>query len=280
MPMKSIKAFTLIELLVVIAIIAILAAILFPVFAQAKEAAKATQCLSNTKQIGTATMLYLNDFDDVYPQSVYDMQSADIRFGMGDQAFTVYDAMMPYMKSVGILVCPSNIPGINFAGTEPTSILSSVGLRAAGTFKFASYAPNFTVFEDPALASDYGAQAYAQVVNATSLPKPADTVLFFDATYVTAADPVPANYSSYCQSEWPTPETLFSTANFPANPLHHSGFNITWADGHAKRVPQNANLGSTSSSGCFTEPVPCPTYHLPCDLSGIPDGNASTWDGH
>jgi len=63
----SSKAFTLIELLVVIAIIAILAAILFPVFAQAKEAAKKTQCLSNMKQIGTAMMMYLNDNEDVYP---------------------------------------------------------------------------------------------------------------------------------------------------------------------------------------------------------------------
>ncbi|MEZ0324911.1 MAG: prepilin-type N-terminal cleavage/methylation domain-containing protein [Fimbriimonas sp.] len=60
------KAFTLIELLVVIAIIAILAAILFPVFAQAKAAAKTTQSISNMKQIGTAIQMYLNDFDDVY----------------------------------------------------------------------------------------------------------------------------------------------------------------------------------------------------------------------
>lgn len=59
------KAFTLIELLVVIAIIAILAAILFPVFAQAKMAAKKTQDLSNLKQIGTASMMYFNDYDDV-----------------------------------------------------------------------------------------------------------------------------------------------------------------------------------------------------------------------
>ena len=59
------KAFTLIELLVVIAIIAILAAILFPVFAQAKEAAKKTSCLSNLKQIGTSMHLYTNDSDDV-----------------------------------------------------------------------------------------------------------------------------------------------------------------------------------------------------------------------
>jgi len=59
------KAFTLIELLVVIAIIAILAAILFPVFAQAKNAAKVTACLSNTKQISTGMLLYANDHDDM-----------------------------------------------------------------------------------------------------------------------------------------------------------------------------------------------------------------------
>src|SRR5688572_7516015 len=60
------KAFTLIELLVVIAIIAILAAILFPVFAQAKNAAKKTSDLSNLKQLGTAEQIYLADYDDVY----------------------------------------------------------------------------------------------------------------------------------------------------------------------------------------------------------------------
>lgn len=65
------KAFTLIELLVVIAIIAILAAILFPVFAQAKEAAKKTACLSNLKQVALATIMYANDYDDVNTPSEY-----------------------------------------------------------------------------------------------------------------------------------------------------------------------------------------------------------------
>src|ERR1700733_8740150 len=61
--------FSLIELLVVIAIIAILAAILFPVFAQAKQAAKKTVDLSNTKEMGLAFMMYANDYDDTAPFS-------------------------------------------------------------------------------------------------------------------------------------------------------------------------------------------------------------------
>ncbi len=62
------SAFTLIELLVVIAIIAILAAILFPVFAQAKDAAKQTVCISNTKQMAIGGLLYATDNEDVLPR--------------------------------------------------------------------------------------------------------------------------------------------------------------------------------------------------------------------
>lgn len=65
--MQQRRGFTLIELLVVIAIIAILAAILFPVFAQAREKARQTTCVSNLKQIGTAFMMYVQDYDETYP---------------------------------------------------------------------------------------------------------------------------------------------------------------------------------------------------------------------
>src|SRR3569832_663681 len=64
------RAITLIELLVVIAIIAILAAILFPVFAQAREKARMTACLSNLKQIGSGVMMYVQDYDESFPVTI------------------------------------------------------------------------------------------------------------------------------------------------------------------------------------------------------------------
>ena len=75
------RAFTLIELLVVIAIIAILAAILFPVFAQAKLAAKKTSALSNVKQLGTGVAIYLADADDTYPMAFSRRATGTWRFG-------------------------------------------------------------------------------------------------------------------------------------------------------------------------------------------------------
>lgn len=91
---SSKRAFTLIELLVVIAIIAILAAILFPVFAQAKEAAKKTTCLSNQKQIGLGILLYQGDTDDVFPMDQYwDYASLNI------QQVRWFDNVYPYIKS-------------------------------------------------------------------------------------------------------------------------------------------------------------------------------------
>jgi prepilin-type N-terminal cleavage/methylation domain-containing protein/prepilin-type processing-associated H-X9-DG protein len=85
------RAFTLIELLVVIAIIAILAAILFPVFAQAREKARAATCISNQKQIANALMMYTQDYDETYPQSEYGGGS----FGPQQQW---YEMVWPYIK--------------------------------------------------------------------------------------------------------------------------------------------------------------------------------------
>jgi prepilin-type N-terminal cleavage/methylation domain-containing protein/prepilin-type processing-associated H-X9-DG protein len=93
------RAFTLIELLVVIAIIAILAAILFPVFAQAKAAAKKSQSLSNVRQIGTSMHLYMADYDDVTPSTF--VFNAD-----GGRSIDIYQTLQPYMKNMQIFFSP------------------------------------------------------------------------------------------------------------------------------------------------------------------------------
>jgi prepilin-type N-terminal cleavage/methylation domain-containing protein len=100
------SAFTLIELLVVIAIIAILAAILFPVFAQAKLAAKKTTALSNAKQIATANFIYMGDYDDALVKNFFGFPSAPSCNWGGTQSRDYYSwrhAVYPYMKNNGIL---------------------------------------------------------------------------------------------------------------------------------------------------------------------------------
>lgn len=130
------KAFTLIELLVVIAIIAILAAILFPVFAQAKEAAKKTADLSNLKQTGTSYAIYTTDSDDIFPIAYRFTPGTGWRwnynvstplgwmgpsFAQGAAARMAEDAshwsniIQPYVKNYGIYAAPG-LPEVNLYG--------------------------------------------------------------------------------------------------------------------------------------------------------------------
>ena len=119
--MKSTKrGFTLIELLVVIAIIAILAAILFPVFAQAREKARGISCLSNTKQIGTSLMMYVQDYDETYFNQAWPGGCPASETGYFTSTPTLptqhfATLLYPYIKNGQIFACPS------FSGTTYTA---------------------------------------------------------------------------------------------------------------------------------------------------------------
>src|SRR5579862_3134643 len=105
------RGFTLIELLVVIAIIAILAAILFPVFAQAREKARAISCISNLKQIGLSLIMYTQDYDEAFP-SVITNSSQDGGCAPGLEWYALGGGWAtlanPYIKNGQIFRCPSS----------------------------------------------------------------------------------------------------------------------------------------------------------------------------
>ncbi len=91
--------FTLIELLVVIAIIAILAAILFPVFARAREKARQSSCSSNLKQLATAVLMYVQDYDERFPGSYCALNPT----GWGRW----HTVISPYVQNEQLFICPS-----------------------------------------------------------------------------------------------------------------------------------------------------------------------------
>jgi prepilin-type N-terminal cleavage/methylation domain-containing protein/prepilin-type processing-associated H-X9-DG protein len=108
--MRQKQAFTLIELLVVIAIISILAAILFPVFARARESARRASCMSNLKQVGLGMMMYVQDYDEIYPPRLTGWQGTPLGGDWGNSANTYWywpQMIYPYTKSMQVFVCPS-----------------------------------------------------------------------------------------------------------------------------------------------------------------------------
>jgi prepilin-type N-terminal cleavage/methylation domain-containing protein/prepilin-type processing-associated H-X9-DG protein len=215
------RGFTLIELLVVIAIIAILASILFPVFAQARENARRSSCMSNLRQVGLGFIQYTQDYDEKYPmalwgklqdQSTYTTQTnpampgaqfltadgSDIGGSIG-HFVTWMDCIYPYVKSTQLFVCPSIRPNDGYLSYGYNNSIS----RAIATMG----------------SGPLGG------VSVTEIQKPAETVCVLDyhnryAIYANNGDyswSFPSN-AAYHQGVWP----------------HLDGGNIAYADGHVK----------------------------------------------
>jgi len=274
--MRSRKGFTLIELLVVIAIIAILAAILFPVFARARAAARKTTGISNLKQIGLGTMMYVQDYDERFPYYNWGcmscnesgngtctdpgpnhMSGSDPRF-VAYSAAAWYNAIQPYVKNTGIFQDPSDKkqwqPGYCIA--FPLSLGTNYQRSTWTSYGWNESASGsaLAAFQSP--ASDLMWSDYVGVL--------VDTWGRFDWTpdlYVRraiwndldwlGADPRGSNALPVTTAQWET---------WKVGIRHETHVNITFMDGHAKLIPARMvqevgpDIGQIISGGGNSKP--------------------------
>jgi prepilin-type N-terminal cleavage/methylation domain-containing protein/prepilin-type processing-associated H-X9-DG protein len=223
------RGFTLIELLVVIAIIAILAAILFPVFAQARDKARAAACLSNAKQIATAVHMYVQDYDEQLPyaENYWGPYNQWATYPAGGAMFRTWNGLVPpaiylspYVKNFGVFNCASSPRQWPATGTvDYYSAYNSYGWNWYITYIPAAW---------PAWGGGRTGPQYTGV-SLAAIQTPADLVLMGDSN-------PDINYGRYIY-----PETNAYTARAwgaaytKVKPLrHNNGDNFVFADGHAK----------------------------------------------
>ena len=237
------KAFTLIELLVVIAIIAILAAILFPVFAQAKEAAKKTSCLANIKNLALGQLIYSNDYDDVYVPVATEGVFSHPNHGLYEnQANIWYGILQPYIKNGtpatisgytfdaagSMWRCPDDNSSANPDSTKPGSRFPSYGynyhLATRNYAPPAGYSP-----DDPAVSPP---------ISQTAADDPASLVFAGESREANKLAP------PYFEEWWDgvsvsNPKTVAS--DHWEKPQRHNGSqaNYAFSDGHAKSMKQS-----------------------------------------
>ncbi len=222
------RAFTLIELLVVIAIIAILAAILFPVFAQAREAARKTSCLSNLKQLGTGVGMYTQDNDENLPCNWYVGLWASAPNG----PYKWMDAIYPYVKNEGVFTCPSD--------ASPTRVYKYYQNLTGPSQNWGSYAMNVAYWAPGPPTPPSSDSGQRITVSLAQLQRPADTVWAGDG-------------NGSFQVAWPdinaqpqinrtvSPRVLgLNGGNDPHEGAwverHQGKINVIFCDGHAKSM--------------------------------------------
>jgi len=256
--LRSRRAFTLIELLVVIAIIAILAAILFPVFAQAKEAAKKTTCLSNHRQMATSTLMYVADSDGEYPMG--------LSLDRGTRVIsTVHDLLYPYRKNAQVLTCasyPKSGNGQDWSGDWQNNnygdsffawVRNRVGtsVKPAGTYRYQAYTWNWGVFgmltSTPLITRNY------YQANESSAPYPAETIAFMDG-YMPRRYNATESYGGWIDYWF----------KYELWARHSDGMPISFLDGHVKFARFNGlPKGGAVQPGCtnYFDYALRPTYY-------------------
>ena len=201
--------FTLIELLVVIAIIAILAAILFPVFARAREKARAISCLSNLKQLGLAAEMYSQDYDEMYvPHCHRPIMSQP-------PTYYWFEIIQPYIKNRQLMWCPSWRPPTGTADRY----MGGYGHICSGFTNDASN-PNYT-----------GVSWYGSVA---AIHHPSRQIEFGETTQLFCR--VCPRYHTQ-QPGSPPPHHVVDR--------HNEGANYAFYDGHAKWLKYDQTIGST-----------------------------------
>jgi len=190
------RGFTLIELLVVIAIIAILAAILFPVFAKAREKARAASCLSNQRQLGTACVMYAQDYDETLPV-----------WGQTPTGPFWPSYIEPYVKNRQVYLCPSDKPG---------------GCNRA-------YKKHFG--QNVSYAMAHGGVGYTVVARLGEIPRPAEKYFIGECNGLLSPDASGAGWNPYLIG--PDPKYGFGEDRWLSK-RHNGGQNVSYLDGHAK----------------------------------------------
>ncbi|HLK58626.1 MAG TPA: prepilin-type N-terminal cleavage/methylation domain-containing protein [Chthonomonadaceae bacterium] len=219
---QSNRGFTLIELLVVIAIIAILAAILFPVFAQAREQARKTQCLSNTRQSGLALMQYIQDYDETTP-NVYSAQTSIYIL------VDVWNQLQPYAKNRDVFTCPDRVQNgcdaqVGITGSNPSDRCIGMGYNWGPVQGFVNGEMEGGLIS----VNLFPINVQGEIGLGTTLASvvaPVETFAFTD-TY---------DYPFYTNS---IDNGLLTFAGSSNGALQHGGrYNANYMDGHAKNIP-------------------------------------------
>lgn len=233
---RKASGFTLIELLVVIAIIAILAAILFPVFAQAREKARATSCLSNMKQLGLGIQMYTQDYDENLP---INNGSYPTNPGPGDRHGMWAKHLQPYLKNVDIFKCASgsnkDVRSIFTSATDQTSPVRVPWQGAIGANEWVMKA-----------GGDENPGSFQMTpVGLAALGRPADLPVLADASYIIWPDLDRVINCNPTGAPWDggiDPKPQFARHS-------GSGSNIAFADGHAKFRNQGSMALDPTRSG-------------------------------